>query len=202
MKVIGDDDAGAKEDIIFNKSELSDVDMVVNFHIVPDDAAVVDDRVTPDTEIVPDDVFLSNNHIVTGLQTAANAATAIDNGPATNAGSGANNQKVVITPGRWVAKDYTIINNGLISQLHHLVNILRSVIRLHLISPSPILASCPGLGRNRVYFFSLPSVRKGPIGRFQNVEYFESSPAIASRPLAFGNTFDEMGALQLQRLGI
>jgi hypothetical protein len=129
VKVIGYDDAGAKEDLVFNKSELSNVDMIVNFHIVADDATVVDDREAPDTEIIPDDVILSDDDIVTGLQSTANTAATIDNGTAPNAGSGTDNQEVVITSGRWVAEDNTIINNDIITQLHRLANILRSVVR-------------------------------------------------------------------------
>jgi hypothetical protein len=138
VNVISYNDAGAKEDIVFNESELSNVDMIVNFHIVADDTTVVDYREAPDTEIIPDDVVLSDDDIMTGLQSTANATAAIDNGTTADAGSGANNQKMVITSGRWVAEDNTIIDNDIIAQLHRLANTLRSIIRLHLVSLRPI----------------------------------------------------------------
>jgi hypothetical protein len=133
MNIIGEGYSGCQENIVLNKSELGHVDFVVDLDIIAYSTTVVDDGIVPDTESISDVVPLSDNHIMSCLQIAADTAAAIDNRAATDASSGADAQNVVRATGRRIVQKHPFINDGTLPQVYRLMIGIQSHWRLHLV---------------------------------------------------------------------
>lgn len=91
VNIIGDVGTRADKNIVFNDSELANIDMMMDLDIVADGTSVINGRVAPDTEIVSDDVFLSNDYVMACLKTVPDTAAGVDDAAGANMGTRADN---------------------------------------------------------------------------------------------------------------
>ena len=75
MNIISQRNPGGQKNVVLDDSELGNIDLVMYLDITSYATTVVDYGIVPDTEIISYVVFLSDNHIMSSLQVATNAAT-------------------------------------------------------------------------------------------------------------------------------
>src|SRR5581483_8039480 len=78
MRIVGNGDAWRKEDVVFDRRVLRDVDVAMDPHAVADDTAVVDRRVVPERAVVADPIFFANDGVVARLEPIADDRSGVD----------------------------------------------------------------------------------------------------------------------------
>jgi len=85
----------SEEHVIFDHSELSNIDIAVHFDTTANRAAIVDDCIVPDAEPVANSVFLSDYNVMPRLQMVTDYSARVDNCTTANTGTRADDQGVI-----------------------------------------------------------------------------------------------------------
>jgi len=99
MGIVRKEDAGSKENVVFDGGELGDVHIAMDANFVAKDTIVVNGGVIPDGAVVANAVAFANDDAVAGFKSGADVDRGIDDTAAADRGIVADND--------WIARDGT-----------------------------------------------------------------------------------------------
>ena len=78
MGIVRKQNARRQKNIIFDRRELRDVDVAMNFHARADHAIIIHRRIVPDGAIVPDSIAFPDDDVVPRLKVIADLDRRVD----------------------------------------------------------------------------------------------------------------------------
>jgi hypothetical protein len=124
VRIVSDGDARRQEYVIFQGGELGNIDIAMDLDIVPDCATIVYGRTVPNVQTATDTILLTDDHVVTGLQTGPDGGSGIDHCAIAYARSGSDAQcQIVYLAARKITQHDTRIHLTLVPQDDLLSNV-------------------------------------------------------------------------------
>lgn len=121
VRVVCSHDSGCEEDIVFDRCQLGDIDVVVNLDATADLASIVDGRVIPDTEVVANHILFADDHIMPGFEVRPNLSVRVNHrvGADMSVIADASRRDFDIASAA-IAQNHTLVTMAVLTQIHQL----------------------------------------------------------------------------------